>query len=67
MADFPLTLSYNYFSAPGCGGSSQLSIGITDRGDLSIVFDLPSEYREVGQDNIVYLGVPGPIMSLAVV
>lgn len=63
MADFPLTLSYNYFGAPGCGGSSQLSIGITDRGDLSIVFDLPSEYREFGQDNIVYLGVPGPAVD----
>lgn len=44
MADFPLTLSYSYFGAPGCGGSTTLSISVDDRGNMSVDDDLPSEY-----------------------
>lgn len=58
MADFPITLSYDYFGAPGCGGSSTLSVDFAGNGDLKVVDDLPSEYAGPDDDDVAYLGIP---------
>ena len=63
MADFPITLSYNYFGAPGCGGSSRLSVDFSANGDLIVVDDLPSESADLEGDDVFYLGVPRPAID----
>ena len=63
MADFPFTLSYHSFGAPGCGGVSRLSVGLTAAGDIAVIDDLPSEYAdEEDSGDIVYLN---PVLSKA--
>ena len=63
MADFPFTLSYHSFGAPGCGGVSRLSVGLTAAGDIAVIDALPSEYDdEEDSGDIVYLN---PVLSKA--
>jgi hypothetical protein len=67
MAEFPLILTYTSFGAPGCGGISRLAIGLTNRGDIAVIDDLPSEYEgEEDSNNITFFNPflvetpPGP-------
>ena len=63
MADFPVNLSYHSFGAPGCGGVSRLSVGLTAAGDIAVIDALPSEYDdEEDSGDIVYLN---PVLSKA--
>ena len=63
MADFPFTLSYHSFGAPGCGGVSRLSVGLTAAGDIAVIDALPSEYDdEEDSGNIAY---HNPMLSKA--
>ena len=56
MAEFPFILTYTAFVAPGCGGVARLAVGLTKRGDIAVIHDLPSEYasEEDGSNILIF-------------
>jgi hypothetical protein len=56
MAELPFILTYTAFVAPGCGGVARLAVGLTKRGDIAVIHDLPSEYasEEDGSNILIF-------------